>query len=188
MRIIAGELKGRRLAAPPGDTVRPTSDSLRETLFNVLGDSVRGARVLDAFAGTGALGLEALSRGAARVTFVERDAKVIAILEKNIEHCGVRTAVEVVRGSFGGTRRARVSGPFDLVMLDPPYASEGLNETLELAASLVATHGQLVLEHSRRRESPASVKTLSRTRLLEAGDSALSFYRKNDLGSRFRSG
>ena len=176
MRIIAGELKGRRLAAPPGNDVRPTSDSLRETLFNVLGDSVRGARVLDAFAGTGALGLEALSRGAARVTFVERDAKVIETLVKNIEHCGVRAATELVRGTFGGPRSVRLVGPFDLVLLDPPYASDDFSGAIDLSASLVAPGGQLVLEHSRRRESPAAGGALQRTRVLTAGDSALSFY------------
>lgn len=177
MRIIAGDLKGRRLAAPAGSAVRPTSDSLRETLFNVLGDSVRGARVLDAFAGTGALGLEALSRGAARATFVERHVKVIAILEKNVEQCGVRAASEIVRGSFGGARSVSLPGPFELVLLDPPYASEGLTDALERAAALVAPRGQLVLEHSSRRESPPTAGALRRTRVIRAGDSGLSFYR-----------
>src|SRR5207253_685140 len=100
MRIVAGRLKGRRLTAPPGDAVRPTSDSLRETLFNVLADRVDGARVLDAFAGTGALGLEALSRGAAHATFIERDRRVIRVLRENVARCGAEDACTIIGADF----------------------------------------------------------------------------------------
>src|SRR5262245_15844050 len=102
MRIIAGALKGRRLASVPGDQVRPTSDSLRETLFNVLGPTLEGARVLDAFAGTGALGLEAHSRGAAFVTFVEQDPRAVKVITANVAHCGVAEACVIIRGDFLG--------------------------------------------------------------------------------------
>src|SRR6188472_713465 len=100
MRIIAGSLKGRRLSAPPGQDVRPTSDSLRETLFNILASDVDGARVLDAFAGTGAVGLEALSRGARHVTFIEREPRVIKVLERNVTACDVANACAIIRGDF----------------------------------------------------------------------------------------
>ena len=93
MRIIAGELKGRRLKTPKWDGLRPTSDKLRETLFNVLAPRVAGARVLDFYAGTGAIGIEALSRGAAQVTFVDNDARAMKLIEQNLRHCGVRTAM-----------------------------------------------------------------------------------------------
>ena len=89
MRVIAGRLKGRRLNSPSWDGLRPTSDKLRETLFNILAPRIAGARVLDAYAGTGALGIEALSRGAARVTFIERDRRAQALIEENLARCGI---------------------------------------------------------------------------------------------------
>ena len=174
MRIIAGRLKGRRVAAPPGLDVRPTSDRLRETLFNVLADSAQGAHVLDGFAGTGALGLEAWSRGAASVVFVEQDPRALRALEANVDACGVADACTIIRGDF---RTVRVEPPrFDLVLLDPPYSIEDLPAVMERGAGLVAGGGRLVLEHSRRRSSPEHAGSLMRYRVLVAGDSALSFY------------
>jgi len=154
--------------------VRPTSDALRETLFNVLGTSVEGARVIDAFAGTGALGLEALSRGAARVTFVEHDPRVTPTLERNIAACGANDACVIIRGDFVGARGRY--GEFDLALLDPPYDVSDLTAVVRTAAAVIAPHGRVVLEHSRRRMSPEAVAGLTRTRVLTAGDSALSFY------------
>jgi 16S rRNA (guanine966-N2)-methyltransferase len=176
MRIIAGQLKGRRLQGPKGAGVRPTSDSLRETLFNVLGPTLDGARVLDGFAGTGAIGLEALSRGAAHVTFVERDRRELPVLKANIAACGADTACMIVPGDFASFAADETSATFDLVVLDPPYDMADLEATIALAASLVAPAGRLVLEHSRRRGSPETVSGVIRTRVLAAGDSALSFY------------
>lgn len=174
MRIIAGRLKGRRLAAPKGFDVRPTSDGLRETLFNVLGTSVEGARVLDGFAGTGALGLEACSRGAAAIVFVERDARALRTLESNISALGVRDACAIIRADF---QTARIDAPlFDLVLLDPPYGLDDVQAVIERGAALVASGGRLVFEHSRRRPAPLHAGSLLRYRVLVAGDSALSFY------------
>src|SRR5207247_5129937 len=96
MRVIAGSLKGRRLKAPDWEGLRPTSDKLRETLFNVLAPRIAGARVLDAYAGTGAVGIEALSRGAREVTFIERDARARALIAENLAHCGVASGYTVV--------------------------------------------------------------------------------------------
>ena len=173
MRIIAGQFKGRRLAGPEGDGLRPTSDSLRETLFNILGVSVEGAAVMDGFAGTGALGLEALSRGAARVTFVENDRRAIKVLEENIRRCGAEKACAIVKRDLCRTPAPEM---FDLVLLDPPYDVKDLEAVVRVAAGLVAPAGRLVLEHSRRRMSPDVVPPLQRARLVTAGDSALSFY------------
>ena len=174
MRIIAGRLKGRRLVAPDGLDVRPTSGSLRETLFNVLGDTLANARVLDAFAGTGALGLEAWSRGADSIVFVEEQPRVIRVLEKNVEHCGVKDACAIIRGDF---RKARVAeASFDLVLLDPPYRITDLDAVTVRAAEFVKPGGQLVLEHGRRHASPEHAGRLMRYRVLVAGDRALSFY------------
>jgi 16S rRNA (guanine(966)-N(2))-methyltransferase RsmD len=178
MRIIAGAFKGRRIAGPPIAGVRPTSDSLRETLFNVLGPSLDGARVLDAFAGTGALGLEALSRGAAHATFVERDRAMLGVLASNIAACRVASSAAVVRGEFAAVAAGGrlTAAAFDLVLLDPPYDVGNLDDVLDAAGRLVAPDGRLVLEHSRRRAAPDAAGALGRRRLLTAGDSALSFY------------
>jgi 16S rRNA (guanine(966)-N(2))-methyltransferase RsmD len=175
MRIIAGTLKGRRLQGPEAPGLRPTSDGLRETLFNVLGSSIEGARVLDAFAGTGAVGLEALSRGAAHATFVERDRRALAGLGANVRHCGVEDACAIIRDDFF---RAPALAPraFDLVFLDPPYEGVDLEAAVERGAPLVAPGGRLVLEHSRRRPAPDRAGPLTRVRGLVAGDSALAFY------------
>ena len=173
MRIIAGRLKGRRLKAPPGTRVRPTSDSLRETLFNVLG-SIDGAGVLDAFAGTGALGLEAYSRGASSIVFVEHDDGALRVLRENIAHCGIEDACAIIRGDF---MIVRVDAPrFDLVLLDPPYTMANIPHVLIRAAALLAPAGRLVFEHSRRVAAPDSIPGAARYRTITAGDSALSLY------------
>lgn len=181
MRIVAGRLRGRRIEGPRGGGVRPTSDRLRETLFNVLGQRLDAIRVLDAFAGTGALGLEALSRGAAEVTFVERDRAALDVIEGNVAACQAGAACAVIRADFlrrDDPRFARLTdrGPFDLVLLDPPYDLEDLTAVLSGADALLAPGGRVVLEHSRRRESPQAVGSLVRTRVLPVGDGAISFY------------
>jgi 16S rRNA (guanine966-N2)-methyltransferase len=172
VRIIAGRLKGRRLEGPRAAGVRPTSDGLRETLFNVLGRSVDGARVLDAFAGTGAVGLEALSRGARHVTFVESNRETARLLADNVARCDGAEACMIVRDEFA---RAPL-GRFDLVWLDPPYDARDLDGVLTRAAEVVESNGLVVLEHSRRRATPEAAAQLTRTRVLVAGDSALSFF------------
>jgi len=174
MRIIAGRLKGRRLDGPAQPGVRPTSDSLRETLFNVIGDAVEGARVLDAFAGTGAVGIEAVSRGAAHVTFVERDRRVQKGLERNVASVGLGDACKIVAEDF--ERAAGGLGLFEIVFLDPPYDARDLDGIVAAGARSVAPAGIAILEHSRRRQPPETAGDLVRTRTLLAGDSALSFY------------
>ncbi len=174
MRIVAGSLRGRRLQGPATNAIRPTSDRLRETLFNVLGPSVQGVSVLDAFAGTGAVGLEAISRGAAHVTFYERSPHAWTITEGNIAHCGVQDVCEVIRGDF--LQSAGISS-CGLVFLDPPYDDVDLDAALRVAVTHTARGGVVVLEHRRSRESPAAAGSLSRTRVLNSGDSALSFYK-----------
>jgi len=173
MRIIAGRLKGRRLKAPAGSSVRPTSDSLRETLFNVLGP-LDGLGVLDGFAGTGALGLEAYSRGASSIAFIEHDAAALRVLRENVAHCGVEDACAIIRGDF---MNARVDAQrFDLVLLDPPYTMANIPDVLTRAAALLAPAGRLVFEHSRRTAAPDAIPGAARYRTITAGDSALSLY------------
>ena len=139
MRIIAGTLRGRRLQGPPARGVRPTSDRLRETVFNILRNDVEGGRVLDAFAGTGAMGLEAWSRGAATVTFVERDRAALAVLRANVAACGAAEACAIIAADFIGLA-ARRGGPggFTLALLDPPYDFGDLDAALAEAGRLLA--------------------------------------------------
>lgn len=179
MRVIAGTLKGRRLATPNWDGLRPTSDKLRETLFNVLASRIDGARVLDGFAGTGAVGIEALSRGAAHVTFVESDGRAVGLIQRNLDHCRVNDRYAIIRVRFADAARRLPAGSFDLVFLDPPYRSEDMSVVLEAAARLVAPDGLVVLEHARRDVAPEVAASIMKTRNILSGDSALTIYGAN---------
>jgi 16S rRNA (guanine966-N2)-methyltransferase len=176
MRIVAGTLRGRTIDGPSWDGLRPTSDSLRETLFNIVGHAMPGARVLDVFAGTGAVGFEALSRGAARVTFVERDKRAITLIDRNITRLGVADACAIIRDDFMAPRRNGTPGDgFDFIFLDPPYDMPELDAAVTRASGFAAPGAMLVLEHSKRVAPPAlDGAAPARTRV--AGDSALSFY------------
>ena len=173
---LAGTLKGRRLETPDWPGLRPTSDKLRETLFNVLSPRIAGARVLDGYAGTGAVGIEALSRGAAHVTFVESDVRAVRLVERNLGRCAVTDRYVIIRARFADAAPQCRAGTFDLVLLDPPYGQDDLPGLLTAAAPLVAPEGLLVLEHARRDEAPADVASITKLRDILSGDSALSFY------------
>ena len=185
--MIAGTYKGRRLSAPSWTGLRPTSDKLRETIFNILAPRVPGARVLDLYAGTGAFGIEALSRGAAAVTFVERDRRAQKLIEGNLERCGITDGYVIIRESVTDAlahlhdqSAVANASPFDIVFLDPPYdRGPGTSETtaaLASAANLMGQGAVVVLEHSRRRPSTPTAGLLVRMREVTAGDSALAFY------------
>jgi 16S rRNA (guanine(966)-N(2))-methyltransferase RsmD len=180
MRIIAGTLKGRRLKTPDWDGLRPTSDKLRETLFNVLGDRIVGARVVDAYAGTGAVGLEALSRGAAHVTFVENDKRAGRLIEENLEHCGVTGRYAIIRVDLARAAPQPPLTPVDIMFLDPPYGSRALHAALEHAERLSTAGTRIVVEHAKRDAPPAHAGALVLTRDLVSGDSGLAFYQKVD--------
>ena len=178
MRIIGGELKGRRLPSPTWSGLRPTSDRLRETLFDILAGDVAGARVLDGCAGTGALGLEAISRGAAAVTFIDRDARAVALIEANLDRCGAAARGKVVRGALpDAVDRLDAAVAFDLVLLDPPYEYDdrAVGAILSAAGRRTAAGGQVVVERARRAERVV-VQPLRHTRRVRAGDSVLDFH------------
>ena len=178
MRIIAGALKGRRLEAPDWPGLRPTSDKLRETLFNVFAPRIDGARFLDGFAGTGAVGIEALSRGAAHVTFVERDARAVRLIEKNIGRAGLSADRHVIiRAELTGGVRRLAGQRFDLVFLDPPYGAAELSDALTAIEPLVGPETLLVIEHAKRDVAPAESGSLACVREIVSGDSTLAFYR-----------
>jgi 16S rRNA (guanine966-N2)-methyltransferase len=182
MRIIAGRYRSRTLQAPAGLATRPTSDRLRETLFNVLSARIDGARFLDLYAGSGAVGLEALSRGAASVEFVERAPAALAVLKKNLTRLGL-TAGFRIHGAGVGTvlRKMKAGTAFDVVFLDPPYdAAAEYTATLGMlggaAAGLLAGGVVVIAEHRKKERLEERHGKLERTRLLEQGDAALSFY------------
>src|SRR4051794_40990901 len=144
MRVIGGTLKGRRLRTPTWDGLRPTSDKLRETLFNVVAARMPGARVLDGYAGTGAVGIEALSRGASSVMFVERDPRAAALIADNLEHAGVRSGYTMRRDSVLRVLTTLPAGHvFDIILLDPPYGDSDLQAVVAAAGERLAPGGVL---------------------------------------------
>jgi 16S rRNA (guanine(966)-N(2))-methyltransferase RsmD len=187
MRVIAGAYRSRPLTAPRGRATRPTSDRLREALFNVLTPQIEGARFADLYAGTGAVGIEALSRGAAHVTFVEGAASAIAALRANLTALGIRENFQLDQRSVSLALRnlARRDPHFTLVYLDPPWEdgaayTQSLNLLAESSTALLAPEAIVIAEHARRGTVTLAdtYKSLTRYRLLEQGDAALSFYRQ----------
>lgn len=180
MRVIAGLYRGRNLKSPPSLEVRPTSDRLRETLFNVLAPRIGGVRFLDLCAGSGAVGIEALSRGASFVTFVDRSRKMCALVETNLDMCRVpENQTEVVLNDAGDFLRRTPQQPWDVAFFDPPYASDYLAAlTLfgEARRGILSTDAVLIAEHHHKTALPDEVGQLRRWRMLKQGDSVLSFY------------
>ena len=175
MRIIAGAYKGRTLKTPTWDGLRPTSDKLRETLFNILAPRIEGARVLDLFAGTGAVALEALSRGAAAATCVERDPRVIKLIKANVARCGANGCA-IIRGDVQRALQRPLPGhPFDIVVLDPPYDYAALESVIAGALTQRGEGGVVILEHAARVAPPAP-GGVAPSRTVRSGDSALTFY------------
>ena len=192
MRVIAGYYRGRNLRSPPSMQVRPTSDRLRETLFNVLAPRIEGARFLDLCAGSGAVGIEALSRGAAHVTFVDRVHKICGLIEENLDMLGVpEEMTEIVKSDAAEFLRRTVrgngqdwrggSGSWDIIYFDPPYAADYLAVLREVGAhaeALLNEDGVLIVEHHHKNELKDEVGNIRRWRILKQGDSALSFYER----------
>jgi 16S rRNA (guanine966-N2)-methyltransferase len=161
MRIVAGIAKGRRLQAPPGDDVRPTADRVREALFSSLQPLLVDACVVDLYAGSGALGLEAASRGAARVVLVERDRRTLEVLRRNVAAVDL-PGIEVVAGDVaavlaGRGGRTLPDGPFDLALADPPYATPAAEVDAMLVALVahLAAGAEVVVERARQDPAPA---------------------------------
>ncbi|MGO9339800.1 MAG: 16S rRNA (guanine(966)-N(2))-methyltransferase RsmD [Terracidiphilus sp.] len=182
MRIIAGRFRSRTLEAPAGLGTRPSSDRLRETLFNVLAPRMEGARFLDLYAGSGAVGLEGLSRGAASVEFVERAPAALKVLRANLARLGVTAGFRIHGASVGTVlRRMKPEMAFDMVFLDPPYdALQEYAATMGLlgdaATGLLADGVVVIAEHRKKDRLEERYGELKRSRLLEQGDAALSFY------------
>ena len=184
MRIISGQFKSRQLKGTPPAGLRPTSDKLRETLFNILGPTVDGSDFLDACAGMGGIGIEAISRGADSVYFVDDSRKATSIIRENLAMLKIADGFRILEMDLRKALQLfeRENRSFDIVFLDPPYDREDLY-TIALEAfgtrPLLKEAGILVMEHSKRFEAPAAGGLLQRYRILTQGDSCLSFYGKN---------
>ncbi len=176
MRIVGGTLGGRVLRAPAGADTRPTSEKVREAIFNILG-SVEGANVLDLFAGSGGGGIEALSRGAARATFVDTAKAPLTANRANLRELGVSEArVTVVAGD--AIAAAKVGGPWGLVFIDPPYNSDlAMRAVLAIPPANLVPGAAIVIEHDRRHVPPETVGSLLRTDQRRYGDTMVSFFR-----------
>jgi 16S rRNA (guanine966-N2)-methyltransferase len=186
MRIIAGKFKSRRLKATPPAGIRPTSDKLRETLFNILGATVDGSTFLDGCAGMGAVGIEAISRGASQVYFVEQSRKACRLIRENVKSLEIEEEFTILEMDLIKALRT-VNVSFDIAYVDPPYEREDLYEaTLERFGSspLLAPDGLLIIEHSKRRELPDAVGTIRKLRSLVQGDAALAFYKAGGTGRK----
>jgi len=182
MRVIGGKLGSRRLKGPGGLRLRPTSDRLRETLFNVLGPAVEDCIFVDLYAGTGAIGIEAASRGAREVIFVEKHVATTRLLRQNLVSLGLNGGVELIAGDAvqGLEKLAARHLVTDFIFLDPPYErADEYERTLEFIDSshLLVPVSRVIVEHSVKTELPDRFERLERVRLIEQGDAALSFYR-----------
>ena len=183
MRVIGGKFRGRNLKSPPDIRVRPTSDRLRETLFNVIAPRIEEARILDLCAGSGAVGIEAISRGATHATFVDQSRKMCALIASNLELCRIPAAesfvVTLEASEFLRSSVKRGKENWDIVFFDPPYAADYLNVLGLFAAEtgrLLGETGLLVVEHHHKKSLPDDMGNIRRQRILKQGDSALSFY------------
>jgi 16S rRNA (guanine(966)-N(2))-methyltransferase RsmD len=182
MRVISGRYRGRRLKGPKGATLRPTGDRLKETLFNILSPRIHGAVVFDIFSGTGAIGIEALSRGAGRAVFVDRDPAAGSLMRQNLELCAAEDEFLIIQEDVFTTLRslARQGVRADIIFFDPPYDWKHYPDLLKLAFNPgIASAGTcVVIEHGRKAVLPESGDGYSRYRVVRQGDNCLSFYKK----------
>lgn len=179
MRIIAGSLGGRTITSPEGKRTHPMSERVRNAMFNSLGDSVKDAYVLDAFAGTGAIGIEAISRGAKFTTFIERDRLAQKVLTENIEKLSITEDAKIIRASVSAWVETYDGPKFDLIFADPPYHDPQFSTVVKLLG-LLNTNGLMVLSHTGRIESP----TLPGVVVVDNrgyGDAALTYFRQEGV-------
>jgi 16S rRNA (guanine(966)-N(2))-methyltransferase RsmD len=181
LHVLTGKAKGRRLKVPKGKSVRPTTGRVKKTIFDMLGD-IKGLKVLDLFAGSGSLGIEALSRDVAHVTFVEKDPSVCRVLKENITLCGFIDRADLICSYYeGALKRLKKGGQkFDLVFIDPPYISYGTKEVSDFiddVAELLEENGVIVIEHNYKLEgSPDRFERITKP----FGGTQLSFFRRGD--------
>jgi 16S rRNA (guanine(966)-N(2))-methyltransferase RsmD len=179
MRIIGGRVKSRRLLGPKGLAIRPTSDKVREALFDILGERIAGANFLDLYAGTGSVAIEALSRGAASAVLVEQNPRAIQLIKDNLTRCGLRKQARVIPSSVSrALPRLAAGAGFDIIFVDPPYRSRLVQETLSglVEHDMLQPHTLVIVEHRHQNESSPRVGKLRRYRESKYGQTSLSFY------------
>lgn len=176
MRVTGGIGRGRRLKVPAGSRVRPTSDKVKQALFNILGDRIENSVFLDLFAGAGGIGIEALSRGAARVTFVDASRDSLQSIQQNVEQMDFGACAEVVFAKAESFLK-KPSGPYDIIFLDPPYAEELAPLLARIAGSgLMKQDAIVIAEHFKKQPSPERAGALVLSRQAKYGDTVLAFY------------
>ncbi len=180
MRVISGLYKGRKLRGPRGLDLRPTGDRLKETVFNILGPGLQDSVFVDAFSGTGSIGIEALSRGARRVIFIESGKEGISLIRQNLDLCGITAGFRVVSQDIFPALRSlgREGFSADTVYLDPPYGWRPYKDLIDtlVAVSIVGPSSSVILEHHRKSDVPEAGPGYQLTRRVRQGDNCLSFY------------
>jgi 16S rRNA (guanine966-N2)-methyltransferase len=180
MRVISGKYKGRILKGPHGMGLRPTGDRLKETLFNILGPGIAGAVMLDGFAGAGAIGIEALSRGVREVVFIDNGAEGRRLIRQNLDLCGIKLGYRIIEQDVFMALRALARQGFraDIAFFDPPYDFKPYPDLLDIAfkKELVSGLSRVVIEHHRKSSLPESGEKYVRSRIVRQGDHCLSFY------------
>jgi 16S rRNA (guanine966-N2)-methyltransferase len=183
MRIISGKYRGRKLLGPSGLDLRPTGDRLKESLFSIFGSGLDGAVVLDVFAGSGAIGIEALSRGARQAVFIESAASACRLIRRNAELCGIATGYRIVQQDVFKALRSlgREGFKANIVFFDPPYDFKPYGDLLEITFTrgLVAQKARVVIEHHRKADIPESGAAFRCSRIIRQGDHCLSFYEED---------
>jgi 16S rRNA (guanine(966)-N(2))-methyltransferase RsmD len=180
MRVVAGELRGRMLSAPKGNLLRPTADRVKEALFNILLESIQGTRFLDLFAGTGNVGIEAISRGAQHAVFVETNPFHLNVLRRNVERCGIKEKTTIVMADATSfiKQAERRNDSFGIIFMDPPYFDRTLEEVLENPGlpRLLERGGWLIVEHFHKILLMDHYRLIKKEREYHYGDSILSFF------------
>ncbi len=186
MRVIAGKYKGRKLNAPEDNNIRPTSDKAKEALFSILTNEIYGSRVLDLFAGTGGIGIEALSRGAEYCAFADYSRKSLALVRENLQHCKVEEPTKILPGEYtkvlknlGDKIADGLEKPFDIIVLDPPYSKGMLDEAFRLIrdGQVLADEGTIVAEHRKDEDLAEEIHGFERVKERRYGIVKLSIYR-----------
>ncbi|WP_374706905.1 16S rRNA (guanine(966)-N(2))-methyltransferase RsmD [Bacillus sp. J14TS2] len=187
MRVISGTLKGRPLKAVPGNGTRPTTDKVKETLFNIIGPYFTGGIALDLFAGSGALGIEGLSRGMEKVIFIDRDRQAIQTIKNNVQYCKMNSQVEIYRNDAERALKALLKRDiqFDYIFLDPPYHRQKLEAILHTIEknNLLKQQGMIIVEHDSELPLPTSVGELHCDKKGQFGITALSIYKEVARGT-----
>lgn len=189
MRVITGKYKGRKLESPPDRATRPTSDKVKEAVFDILMQEIPGSVVCDLFAGSGALGIEALSRGAKRCYFGDSSRDAVRLIHRNLKHCGAEEAAEVFLGDYSRVL-SRLPEPVDVFLIDPPYRAGLYEDCFKKIASLdlLAPQGIIIAEHETRAQLPEELSAFRLVKSRKYGKTSLSLYQRKGTSENVKEG